>query len=247
MNKMKKVTGWILVIVCSVFLLIFVFTIIVITMSLLENGSSAKMTPKEIISSAVGFVIVIILLIVGLMNGIKRIKKDKVEIIDYIGTLDINITGRIAYKDYRNLFLGLSFKKPIYIVLICVLILFSLSYYVNGSSELENTHSYILTFVFLGVLISPIIVLWQTKRTYQTNKAFQEELNYKFTNDSIHIKGKTVESIQKWTSFYKMKETKRFFMFYQGEGIATLLDKRMFSDNELNNFKQFIRSLNLKF
>ena len=54
-----------------------------------------------------------------------------------------------------------------------------------------------------------------------------------------------VDPVQKWTHFYKMKETKGFFMFYQGEGVATLLDKKMFSDKELTDFRQFILSLNL--
>jgi len=201
------------------------------------------MTFKEVINTLVGFSVVIVLLIVGLMNGIKRIKNDKIKIIADTCTLDINLTGRIAYKDYRNLCLELSFRKPVYIVFVCLLILFSLSY-VNTGSEFGKTYLNIIMFLFLGVLVSPILILLQVKKNYRTNRIFQEQLNYELTTDSIRMKGETVDSIQKWTGFYKVKETKSFFMLYQGEGVATLLDKKMFTDNELANFKQFIRSLN---
>jgi hypothetical protein len=35
-------------------------------------------------------------------------------------------------------------------------------------------------------------------------------------------------------------------MFYQGEKVATLLDKKMFSDTELMEFEVFMKSLNVK-
>ena len=104
----------------------------------------------------------------------------------------------------------------------------------------------IFPFLILGILLSPILTLVQTKKLYQTNRVFQEQLKYTLTNDSIHTKGKTFDSTQKWTGFYKIQETKSFFMLYQSERVATLLDKKMFSDNELNEFKQFIQSLNIQ-
>ena len=242
---MKKISGWLLIIVCSFFLLIFAFAIIVLAVSTLKSGKSVEMAPKEIIGSSVGFVIVISLFIIGLKSGIKKIKTEKVEIVDYIGTLDINLTGKIKYEDYRNLLLGLTFERPTYLVVIGVFILFLLSL-MNASNVLENSYQNFILFIFLGIFISPIFVIWQSKKNYRTNRIFREHLNYKLTNDSIHIKGETVDSVQKWSGFYKKKETKSFFMFYQGENIATLLDKKMFSDKELTDFRQFIRSLNLK-
>ena len=213
-------------------------------MSVLKSGEPVEMTPKEIIGSSVGFLVVITLFIVGLKSGIKKIKKEKIEIVDYVGTLDINLKGKIKYEDYRNLLLGLTLKKPNYLVFICIFTLLALSL-INASDIINLNFNFIL-FILLGFFISPIIVVWQSKKNYRTNRIFQEQLDYKLTNDSIHIKGETINSVQKWTGFYKKKETKSFFMFYQGEGVATLLDKKMFSDKELTDFRQFIRSLNLK-
>jgi hypothetical protein len=112
---------------------------------------------------------------------------------------------------------------------------------------LTNTKvPYYLIFIFLGILLTiPILTLLEIKKLYQTNKIFQGELNYYLNNESIHIKGETVDSIQKWSHFYKIKETSNFFMLYHGKTVATLLDKKMFSDSELEKFKRFIKSINI--
>jgi len=240
---MKKIYGWLLIIVCSFFLLLFAFTIIMLAMDTIKSGKSVEMAPKEIMGGSVGFVIAITLFIIGLNSGIKKIKTEKIEIIDYIGTLDINLTGKIRYEDYRNLILGLTYKRPTYYILSCIIILFLLA--LMNASNILDSNQYLILFVFLGIFISPIFVLRQIKKNYRTNKIFQEQLNYKLTNDSIHIKGEMIDSVQKWNRFFKKQETKSFFMFYQAEGIATLLDKKMFSDKELTDFRQFILSLNL--
>lgn len=245
---MKKLTGWILIIFCSILLLIFAIALIAIIPGVLNKSSEVQMSIKEILTSSVGFLIVISLLIIGLKNGIKKIKKEKVvETIDYDGELKIDLTGQIEYIDYRNLILGISFKKPIYIVVLGILLLFSLTFVVNRENMMNQLDSNYFIFIIIGVfLLSPFFTLIQIKRLYNTNSIFKEELNYILTNDSIQIKGETVDSTQKWTHFYQIRETKKFFMFYHGKMIATLIDKKMFSENDLQEFQRFTKSLKLK-
>jgi len=245
---MKKLTGWILIIFCSILLLIFAIALIAIIPGVLNKSSEVQMSIKEILTSSVGFLIVISLLIIGLKNGIKKIKKEKVvETIDYDGELKIDLTGQIEYIDYRNLILGISFKKPIYIVVLGILLLFSLTFVVNRENMMSQLDSNYFIFIIIGVfLLSPFFTLIQIKRLYNTNSIFKEELNYILTNDSIQIKGETVDSTQKWTHFYQILETKKFFMFYHGKMIATLIDKKMFLENDLQEFQRFTKSLKLK-
>ena len=245
---MKKLTGWILIIFCSILLLIFAIALIAIIPGVLNKSSEVQMSIKEILTSSVGFLIVISLLIIGLKNGIKKIKKEKVvETIDYDGELKIDLTGQIEYIDYRNLILGISFKKPIYIVVLGILLLFSLTFVVNRENMMNQLDSNYFIFIIIGVfLLSPFFTLIQIKRLYNTNSIFKEELNYILTNDSIQIKGETVDSTQKWTHFYQILETKKFFMFYHGKMIATLIDKKMFLENDLQEFQRFTKSLKLK-
>lgn len=245
---MNKLTGWILIIFCSIMLLIFAIALTAIIPGVLNKGSEVQMSIKEILTSSVGFLIVISLLIIGLKNGIKKIKKDKViETINYNKDLNIDLTGQIGYIDYRNLILGISFKKPIYLVVLGIMFLFSLTFIVNRENMMNQLDSNYFIFIFFGIfLLSPLFTLIQIKRLYNTNSIFQEKLNYNLTNDSIHIKGETVDSTQKWTHFYQIRETKKFFMFYHGKMVATLIDKKMFSKNDLREFREFTKSLNLK-
>lgn len=245
---MKKLTGWILTIFCSIMLLIFAIALIAIIPGVLNKGSEVQMSIKEILTSSIGFLIVISLLIIGLKNGIKKIKKEKViETIDYDKELNINLTGQIEYLDYRNLILGISFKKPIYLVVLGIMLLFSLTFFANKENMMSQLDSNYFIFIVIGIfLLSPFFTLIQIKKLYNTNSIFQEKLDYNLTNDTIHIKGDTVDSTQKWTRFYQIRETKKFFMFYQGKMVATLIDKKMFSEAELREFQSFIKSLNIK-
>jgi len=245
---MKKLTGWILIFFCSILLLTFAIALIAIIPGVLDKSSEAQMSIKEILTSSIGFLIVISLLIIGLKNGIKKIRKEKViQTIDYDNELNIALTGQIDYIDYRNLILGISFKKPIYIVVLGIILLFSLNFVVNSDNMMTQSDSNYFIFIFIGVfLLSPFFTLIQIKKRYNTNSIFKEELNYILTNDSIQIKGETVDSTQKWTHFYQIRETKKFFMFYQGKMIATLLDEKMFSDNDLREFQKFTKSLFLR-
>lgn len=120
---MKKLSGWFLIIFCSIFLLIFAIAFFAVIPGLLTRSNEVKMSTSEIMSSSIGFLIVISLLIFGLRNGIMKLKKEKlIDIIEYNGILNINLTGQIKYIDYRNLILGLNYQKPIYLVAIGVII-----------------------------------------------------------------------------------------------------------------------------
>lgn len=244
---MRKFTGWLIIILCSIFLLIFAIALIAMIPGLLKSDSNVHMSTSEIISTVFGFGLVILLLVFGLTNGIKRVKKDKaIDIVNYTEKLSISLTGQIAYKDYRNLIFGLSFKKPIYLVLLGIMILFALTLLTTKSNAQNHLDSNYFIYIILGVVIlSPIFTLFQIKKIYKSNKIFHEHLDYFLTNESIQIKGETVDSIQKWTHFFKAKETKIFFMFYHGEMVAILLDKKMFNIGDIEEFRRFIKSLNL--
>jgi polyferredoxin len=69
---MKKLTGWLMVIFCSIFLLIFAIALIIFIPNLWTNYSSANMSVKEIIGSSIGFFVVITLGVYGLYIANKK-------------------------------------------------------------------------------------------------------------------------------------------------------------------------------
>ena len=246
---MKKLSGWILIVLCSVLLLIFALSLFVIIPGILTNNHSFQLSNKETYTLIAGFLIVFTLLILGMRNGIKSIKKDKpVSIVDYPEQLDIKLDGKIAYKDYRKLILGLSVKKPIFLLIIGIFLLIMITNLVNQypSENYSDIRFFIL--IFIGaILLTPILTLIRIKKIYNTHSVFKEHLNYHLSNESIHIKGENVDAIQKWNHFYKIKETKLFFMLYSGNMVATLLDKKMFKETEIEEFRRFIKSLKVEF
>ncbi len=244
---MKKFIGWLTIVFYSIILLIFAIALVALIPGLLTKKSEVHMSAKEILTSCTGFLIVISLLIFGLINGIKKVKKERViSIIDFPEKLEISLQGQISYRDYRNLTFVLSFKKPSYFVILGILLMFSLTFFLKQDSMTNTSIPYYLIFIFLGVfLLTPILTLFQIKKLYQTNRIFQEQLEYHLNNESIHIKGETVDSTLKWSHFFKIKETANFFLLYHGKMVATLLDKKMFSDRDLAEFKRFIKSINV--
>ncbi len=163
---------------------------------------------------------------------------------DHPAELNIHFKGRITYKDYRNLILGATFKGPVYIVIVGGAILSILLTVLVGVNSLGSISFPIIPF---GLLIYvPIHTIAAAKRLYKTNQLFQEELTYRLDNYGIHLKGEAVDSTQSWSHFYKIKETKHFFMLYRGEMELTLLDKKMIAPTDVITFQRFIKLLNVR-
>ena len=206
----------------------------------LFGSNSGKATQERSLEVYLFALVFVVLPIVSLIYVLRKSKKNKTIRVDYTDTLDINLTGKMLYKDYRNLMLKLTFKWKLFVVLIFICLSFGMVYGMKSDAV-----KYFIIFWGSLYFLSLIGVFIQTKKEYRTNNIFQQ-LNYKLTNDAIQITGETFNSVQKWTGFYKIKETKVFIMLYTGEGTAVLLDKKMFTTEELSNFKRFLCSLNLK-
>jgi hypothetical protein len=240
---MNKLTGWIILVVTSFLIFVFAMSLLVFIPDLFKT----ERQNNDSIIAIVFFVILLILLIFGFRYGLKKIKPNKaIEIIAYTKELDIRFNSRIEYKDYRNLIFGLSFKKPGYLVSLGFLFLILVNLY-NQKEYFLSNHGLLFPLLasFLIFIFIPLLILYQTKNAYKTSKIFHENISYALGNEVIRMKGETFESEVKWNHFYKIKETKNFFMLYQGKVTANLLDKKAMSDNDIDEFRIFIKSLNV--
>lgn len=242
---MKKTQGWIIIFVTSFLLLIFLIALVAIGESFIKNPER-QIDFVGLIKPTIAFLIIISVSIVGLKIGIKTVKREKIRNIkEYSNSLNIHLKGKIELRNYRNLIFQNSIQKPhafIYIG-IFIIVLMSAFNHTEGASNVTVLLPIILLSVFLSI---PYIIYLQAKKQYYSNKIFQEILEYHLTNESLKIKGETVDSIQKWNHFFKLKDAKDFFVFYSGQNVATLIDKKMFNTENLNEFNKFIESLNIK-
>lgn len=241
---MEKVKAWSLIIGCSFLLLIFLLVCIAITPGIIE-GRAGEMTTKEIISSTLGTIIVMGLSVVGLLFGIKKIRpKEKALSQAYTKSFEMQVSGKVPFKDYRNLIFRLRYNRPLYYFLFGVLTLNLLALYVNSNGAYNGLGSFnIYTYAMLVLFLSPVATYISTKKNYRTSAFLNEEIQYSLSNSCIQVTGKTVEATLYWNHFHKIKETQRFFLLYQSNSVVTLLDKQLFSQKELQDLSLFVSSI----
>ncbi|PWJ44564.1 YcxB family protein [Sediminitomix flava] len=192
----------------------------------------------------------ILLSVAGIIHGIRLLTRNESTTVksEFNHELNIEFKGKLNYADYRNLILRKTLNKPIFLVTpfaMFFLILLVSSNTLNNLSELEHLVSSLVITLLAIVLLSSMTIK-QIRRTFYTNKIFQEEIQYTLTNQSIDMKGDTFESVINWERFIQISEDKNYILLYQDHIIATFLDKKMFSSDELILFRSFLDSLGLK-
>lgn len=223
---MKNLIYWLLIIVCSISIFCFLFL-----------GGMENYAPGPGVAS-------MLLVVLGLVYGIKKIREKKKEkqqmkTVEYTGNLNLDLSGQISYKDYRNTSLELLCKKLwAFGIILVVLFIFTLSQ--------ENFDLLSLFPLFFFVLVFTFLIMRSTKKLYRENKVFHEKLTYHLDNEKITITGETVNSTYNWNRLFRIKETRTFFLLYHDSIIANWLDKKMFSHEEIIEFRKFVNSLNVK-
>ena len=238
MNKLK---GW-LIIILNVFLfLVFALCLFVFVPDLFKKNIDHK---DSFIVSFV-FLVFLILSIYGFVNGLKKVKTQKKVSVSYDKELNIQFKSQIEYKEYRDLIFGLSFKRPIFLIMSGLILLNIINIFINKNISYIDKNLYFPIILGMSVVfIVPLIMYYQTRQIYKSSKLFHENIIYSLDNNSVRMNGETFDSELKWSHFYKIKETKNFFMLYQGKTIASLLGKKNMNDRDIVEFKLFIQSLN---
>jgi len=248
-NRIVKsgVTGFRVFLILSFIALMLLFGagIVAILIALLEN----RMELNGFLFMS-GFCLAVVgLSLWGVILQIKKIKKDKrTEFVEYTEELNICFETQMSYKDYICLTLGLSFKKPRFIIILIWVVFSCLSLFLlNDDPVNEAMKNPVWIFVLAGIVYIPISIRNnRITNEYLTNKTFQEQLSYTLDNRGIHLKSETIDTTVLWTQYYKIKETKNFFLLYPGKSVATLLPKKAFKAEEIAAFRRFAKSLDME-
>ena len=231
---MRNVIYWFAVILCSIFILFLLLMFLL--------GTEMK-------TSFMSNVVFLLLLVGVLIYYIRKIREQKIakkaekkqmKTVEYTSNLNLNFNGQISYKDYRNTSLELYFKKRWFTPAIVLLAMISLLL-----SENPDIPFIIIMCVFI-LLILPFLIIRSAKKLYTQNKIFHEKLTYHLDNEKMTIEGDTVSATHNWSRFFKIQETRTFFLLYQDSIVANFLDKKMFSADEIVEFRKFVHSLNIK-
>lgn len=238
---MKKTIGYLLIICCGFLLLSFTIGTAII---IFRFGEETTISSRDAIMALLGVLFLISLLILGFRKGLKNIRKEKpIAIIAYDKEIKLHLKGIIPYKEYRNAILGLSLKRKfavVYLIAVTLLIL------INQSNSDSILPKYTIPTLIAASIAIPLALLYNIKKQYQKSRLFHEEIHYYINNESIQLKSETIDANLKWVHYHKVKESKHFFLFYQSHTAVTVIDKGMFAEEELQDFKKFIQSLAIK-
>ncbi len=101
--------------------------------------------------------------------------------------------------------------------------------------------------LFLGIyllFLSEITAKFQVPNIIKTKNAFTEQVRVKIDKSAFRITGETSDSQIKWDKFAEIVETKEFFLLKASDGIANILPKRAFTEEDNARFKILLSSLN---
>ena len=220
-----KILYWFLVVFCSILTLIFI--LFFFFGEGMENHFMVN-------------IIFLFLTIGGLIYGIRKIREKKIEAkqmqtTEYTGNLNLNLSGQISYKDYRNSVLEQTWKKYWYLSLFLLLLL-TIGF--DITSILIVLGVILLTMLFIPILTA--------KKIYKQNKMFHEKWTYHLDNEKITFTSETTNSTTGWNRLFKITETQTFFLLWHDSMVANFLDKKMFTEEEIIEFRKFVNSLPIK-
>jgi len=178
----------------------------------------------------------------GFICIMKKLKQKKIDIIEYNKELNINFSTKIFFKDYLKLSFELK-RVNIYFIF-NVLFFLIITFFLSERQNIDLLYS--ILFISVISIFYMYIIFLRAKNIFNTNKSLNEFLTYQINNDLLLIKGETFQDSSLWERFVKIQETKNFFLCYANKIFVIFIFKKEFSEEELIEFRKFLKSLPIK-
>jgi hypothetical protein len=155
------------------------------------------------------------------------------------------IQTKITFSEYRNLLLGLAYKKPIMKVIVCVgiaMVIWISGYYLHFLPVPEPKIYQYITLTLIAI-VQPVVIYWTIKRNYDSSNHLREQLEIEITGKEIKITGESFYTEIAWKKIYKIDEQKKCFLIYQNTLSAIIIPKKDFHGAQLQEFKSILSSI----
>lgn len=153
------------------------------------------------------------------------------------------VRNQVSKKACTNLILRLSYQKPLMLLLLAAGLLMAsyIIFHFMGVGIAATLESPSMLQIIFGValLISPLLVVLQAKKSYSTQPRLHNPIAYTFTPTEVITEGKDFSGRTSWNNFTKRKEIGSFMLLFVSNTAAEILDKSNFTEEQL----QFIRSM----
>jgi len=156
----------------------------------------------------------------------------------------MTVRTQITFKDFMMFHIRSSLLRLI-VFLFILLVFFIIKESVDGSTEKDLLQSVPLWFAIL-ILFIAIRSFFSVRFAFNSNKNIQESITYIFTDNKIRMVGETFDEDVPWSSVYKIKENKDWFLIYQSAKVMNMVPKKFFTKEQISELRNMIKTNNIK-
>ncbi|WP_294263454.1 YcxB family protein [uncultured Chryseobacterium sp.] len=156
----------------------------------------------------------------------------------------ITVKTQIRFRD----FLIFHVKSSLIRLLVfpsVLLVFFIIKESVNGITERDLLQSASMWYAIL-LLFMLVRSFFSVRYAFNGNQNIQESIAYTFAEEKIRIQGETFDGEMAWSSVYKVKENKDWFLIYQSAKIMNMVPKKFFTKNQISGLRKIIQTHKIK-
>src|SRR4051794_38440789 len=125
----------------------------------------------------------------------------------------MTIKTKISFREYRNLLFGLTYKKPMMKVIVCVgfaMLVWISGYYLHYLPVPRPEIYQYITLTLIAV-VQPTVIYWTIKKNYDSSNHLREPLEIELTAGEIKMKGQSFYTEIAWKKIFKIDEQTNWF------------------------------------
>lgn len=156
----------------------------------------------------------------------------------------MTVNTRISFREYVALLYTITYRRPIMILLLVVDLLvigWILGYY-SGLPLPKPVYYQYLT-VLLITVVQPLVIYTTIRRNYYSSSHLKQPVSIEFTQDEIRITGESFYTMLMWPKMFKVVELKRWFLIYENNLAAVIIQKRAFTPTQAQAFRTLAKDI----
>ena len=97
-----------------------------------------------------------------------------------------------------------------------------------------------LLFPAIFLILLPLMVYLQAKRSFKNNRRLSEQIEYVFNDNNLNITGESFNTTMTWEKIPKVTKTKRWILIWQTKNLANLIPLKDIWDGDVLNLKEIL-------
>ncbi|MEO8088532.1 MAG: YcxB family protein, partial [Bacteroidota bacterium] len=157
----------------------------------------------------------------------------------------MTLKTQITFKEYLKLLLGLTYRKPIMLLILFIdlaMMVWICGYYFSPLPLPKPTIYQFITLILISI-VQPLVIYNTIWRNYKSSTHLGELLEIELTKNEIKIHGESFFLEVKWGKIFKIVEHRNWFLIYQNTLSAIVIPKNDFHGGELEDFIEILKGI----